>query len=201
MDLPFFKKKKNEEEEKIFQEEPITAKDIIAPSLLKSKSDHLVLGKRLAKSFFIFSYPRYLNTDWFSPIINMDVPMSIGIHVFPVDTVLILKKLRRKLTETSAEITDRREKGYIRDPELEIAYQNIEDLRDQLQTAQEKMFRLGVYLTVYGKNQEELDDIEAGLRAVLEAKMVHIKPAIYQQREALNTTALYGLDQKEGALQ
>ena len=69
---PFFGKKKEKEEDQIFQNIPITAKDIVAPSSLTTlKSDHLVLGKRLVKSFFIFSYPRFLNTDWFSPIINM----------------------------------------------------------------------------------------------------------------------------------
>ena len=196
MVLPFFKKKKEEEEDKIFQDTPITAKDIVAPSSLTSlKSDHLVLGKRLAKSFFIFSYPRFLNTDWFSPIINMDIPMDISIHVFPVKTTFILKKLRKKLTETTAEISERQEKGLIRDPVLEIAYRDIEALRDKLQTAQEKMFRLGVYLTVYGESIEELGDIEASLRSVLEAKMIYIKTAIYQQREGFNTTAPYGLDQ------
>ena len=196
MALPFFKKKKEEEEDKIFQDTPITAKDIVAPSSLTSlKSDHLVLGKRLAKSFFIFSYPRFLNTDWFSPIINMDIPMDISIHVFPVKTTFILKKLRKKLTETTAEISERQEKGLIRDPVLEIAYRDIEALRDKLQTAQEKMFRLGVYLTVYGESIEELGDIEASLRSVLEAKMIYIKTAIYQQREGFNTTAPYGLDQ------
>jgi len=196
MALPFFKKKKEEKEDQIFQNAPITAKDIVAPSSLTSlKSDHLVLGKRIAKSFFIFSYPRFLNTDWFSPIINMDVPMDISIHVFPIQTTFILKKLRRKLTETSAEISERQEKGLIRDPVLEIAYRDIESLRDKLQTAQEKMFRLGVYLTVYGKNLEELSDVEASLRSVLEAKMIYIKAAIYQQREGFNTTAPYGLDQ------
>jgi len=195
MDLPFLKKKKEEKEEKIFQDSPITAKDIIAPSALTSKSDHLVLGKRLVKSFFIFSYPRHLNTDWFSPIINMDIPMDISIHVFPIKTTSILKTLRKKLTETTAEITERQEKGLIRDPVLEIAYRDIEALRDQLQTAQEKMFKLGVYLTVYGKTIEELDDIEANLRSILEAKMVYIKAAVYQQREGFNTTSPYGLDQ------
>lgn len=195
MDLPFFKKKK-EEEDKIFENIPITARDIVAPSALTSlKSDYITLGKRLVKSFFIFSYPRFLDTDWFSPIINMDIPMDISIHVFPVDTNIMLRKLRKKLTETSAEISDRQEKGLIRDPVLEIAYRDIETLRDQLQTAQEKMFKLGVYLTVYGENTEELDDIEANLRSILEAKMIYIKPALYQQREGFNTTAPYGLDQ------
>ena len=196
MDLPFFKKKKDGEGDKIFQDTPITAKDIVAPSSLTSlKSDYLVLGKRLVKSFFIFSYPRFLDTDWFSPIINMEIPMDVSIHVFPIKTTSILKTLRKKLTETTAEISERQEKGLIRDPVLEIAYRDIETLRDKLQTAQEKMFRLGVYLTVYGENNEELDDIEANLRSILEAKMVYIKPAIYQQREGFNTTSPYGLDQ------
>jgi len=192
--IPFFKKKG--EEEKIFQAPPVDIKDIIAPSSLTSlTSDHIKLGKRLARSFFIFSYPRYLSAGWFSPIINLFNPMDIGIHVHPVETGMILKKLRKKVTEITAEIVERQEKGLIRDPALETAYRDLESLRDRLQTAQERMFRLGIYLTVYGNTQQELRDVETKLRSILESRLIYIKPALYQQREGFNSCAPYGLDQ------
>ncbi len=192
--IPSFKKKK-EIPEKIFETEAIEAKDIIAPSSISLSSDYLRLGKKFAKSFFIFSYPRYLSTGWFSPIINLDTPMDIGFHVHPIETGMILKQLRRKVTEIQAELMEREEKGLIRDPALETAYRDIESLRDRLQTAQEKMFKFGLYLTIYGDNQKYLKEVETTLRSILESRLIYIKPALYQQKEGFSSSSPSGLDQ------
>ncbi|OGZ19040.1 MAG: conjugal transfer protein TraC [Candidatus Nealsonbacteria bacterium RBG_13_42_11] len=194
MKLPFLKSK-TRVPEKIFEAPAIGAKDIIAPSSILISSDYLKLGKRLAKSFFIFSYPRYLSTAWFSPIINMDTPMDIGFHIYPTETGQMLKRLMKKVAEVQAEIMERQEKGLIRDPALETAYQDLEGLRDRLQTAQEKMFKFGLYLTAYANTEKELKEIETTLRSVLESRLIYIKPALYQQREGFNSSSPYGLDQ------
>jgi len=193
--IPFLKKKTTEISEKIFEAPTIEAKDIIAPSSILVASDHLKLGKRFAKSFFIFSYPRYLSTAWFSPIINLDTPMDIGFHVYPIETGQVLKQLRKRVTEVQAEIMEREEKGLIRDPALETAYRDIEELRDRLQTAQERMFKFGLYLTVYGDDLKTIREVETTLRSILEARLIYIKPALYQQKEGFNSTSPYGLDQ------
>lgn len=189
--LPFKIKKG---EEKIFEAPDINIKDIIAPSSISLSSDYLKLGERLAKSFFVFSFPRYLSTAWFSPIINLDTPMDIGIHIHSTDTSQILKQLRKKVTEVQSEIMEKEEKGLIRDPALETAYQDMEGLRDRLMTAQEKMFKFGLYLAVYGKDQKELREIETTLRSILESRLIYIKPALYQQKEGFDSSLAYGLD-------
>jgi len=192
--LPFLKKKKEIPGE-IFEVSTIGVKDIIAPSSIALVSDCLKLGNRLAKSFFIFSYPRYLSTAWFSPVINLDTPLDIGLHIHPIDTGMVLRQLRKKITEVQAEIGEREEKGLIREPSLEIAYQDLETLRDRLMTAQEKMFKLGLYLTVYADEEKELREIETTLRSILESRLIYIKPALYQQKEGFNSCLPYGLDQ------
>jgi type IV secretory pathway VirB4 component len=121
--------------------------------------------------------------------------MDIAIHIHPVNTGTILKQLRRRVTEVSAELVERQEKGLIRDPALEVAYQDLESLRDRLQTAQERMFKFGIYLTVYGNSIQEIRETENNLRSILESRLIYIKPSLYQQREGFNSTAPYGLDQ------
>jgi len=192
--LPFFKKKREELPEQIFDTEAIRAVDIVAPSSIEVKSAHMVLGERLTQSYFIFSYPRYLTTAWFAPIINLDIPMDISFFIHPIDAGLILKQLRKRVTEIQAELMEREAKGLIRDPALEIAHQDIEELRDRLQTAQERMFQLGLYLTVYANTEEELRNIETTLRSMLESKLIYIKPALYQQKEGFIATSPYCLD-------
>jgi conjugal transfer ATP-binding protein TraC len=197
MKFSFLKKKQEKEPipEKIFEAETISANDIIAPSSIETKPTYLKLGERLVKSFFIFSYPRYLSTAWFSPIINLDIPMDISFFIHPIEAGLILKQLRKRVTEVQAELMEREEKGLVRDPALETAFRDIEELRDRLQTAQERMFKLGLYLTVYADTEKELRDIETTLRSLLESKLIYLKPALYQQKEGFVTTSPYGLDQ------
>jgi type IV secretory pathway VirB4 component len=192
--LPFLKKKERIIGE-IFEAPTMGVKDIIAPSSITLTSNYLKLGNRFAKSFFIFSYPRYLNTGWFSPVINLNTPIDIGLHIHPIDIGMTLKQLRKKITEVQAEIMEREEKGLIREPALEIAHQDLERLRERLITAQEKMFKLGIYLTIYANTEKELREIENTLRSILEARLVYIKPALYQQKEGFNSSLPYGLDQ------
>ena len=192
----FFKKKKKQEiPERIFETEAIRAVDIISPSSIEVKTSYLILGEKITKSFFIFSYPRYLSTAWFSSIINLDIPMDVSLFIHPIDSGTILKQLRKRVTEIQAELSEREEKGLIREPALETAYEDIEDLRDRLQTAQERMFNLGIYLTVYVDSEKELSSIESILRSILESKLIYVKPALYQQKEGFVSTSPYGLDQ------
>ena len=192
--MSFFKKRKLDVPEKLFDVEPVRATDIIAPAAIEVGQNYLKIGEGISKSFFIFSYPRYLSTGWFSPIINLDIPMDISFFIHPIETGMVLKQLRKKVTEVQAEIIEKEEKGLIRDPALETAYQDIEALRDRLQTAQERMFKFGLYLTVYADTKEELSKIETSLRSILEARLIYIKPALYQQKEGFISTSPYGID-------
>lgn len=190
----FGKKKEESITDKIFQDEAFDVRDIIAPPYIGVMQDHIKLGERLSKSFFVFSYPRYLNTGWFSPVIDLSTPMDISFFIHPVSSEFILKTLRKKVTEISSEIIEREEKGLIRDPTLETAYKDIENLRDNLMTAQEKMFRLGIYITVYEKSEKELRDTELTLRSIFESRLIYIKPALFKQKEGFISCSPYGMD-------
>jgi type IV secretory pathway VirB4 component len=193
MKLPFFKKK-IEIPQRIFEAEILKATDIIAPASIEISSDYSKLGERFARTYFIFSYPRYLSTAWLSPVINLDVPMDISFFIHPVDTTSYLKLLMKKVTEVQSEIIEREEKGLVRDPVLEMAFKDLETLRDELQETKEKMFKLGLYLTVYADNKEDFRNIETTLRSILETRLVYIKPANFRQREGFISTSPYCLD-------
>ncbi len=194
MRIPFLTKSKKPTLPEITFGTPITIKDIIAPASIEITQGYLKLGERLAKSFFVFSFPRYLSTAWMSPIVNLDTPLDVALFVYPADVSEVLRQLRKRVAEVQSEIMDREEKGLVRDPELETAYRDLEELRDRLQTAQEKMFHVGVYITIYGKTEQELKEIETTLRSIFEARLVYIKPALFQQKEGFITTCPYGLD-------
>lgn len=182
------------ENKKIFETEVTDFKDIIAPSSVEVSQNYVHLEEKYSKTYFVFSYPRYLNMGWLAPIINMDIPFDLSFYFHPIETGEILKQLKKSVTEVQSEIIERQEKGLVRDPSLETAFQDLEDLRDSLQTAQEKMFKFGLYITVYVDDKKNLEPIETTLRSMLESRLIYIKPALFQQREGLISCFPYGTD-------
>ncbi|NQU82840.1 MAG: hypothetical protein HQ539_02725, partial [Parcubacteria group bacterium] len=195
INIPFLNKKSKTRQAVEVETGEVKAQDIIAPSFIEIKQNHLMLGERMAKTFFIFSYPRYLSTGWLSPIINLDAPLDVSMHIHPTDAGNILKKLRKKVTEVQAEISEREGKGLVRDPSLDIAYQDIEQLRDELQTARERVFRLGLYITIYGDTEKELREVETVLRSILESRLIYLKPALMREKHGFISSCPYALDQ------
>ena len=183
-----------EENDPSIEQSTLTVKDVVAPSYIEEKDNHLKFGEKLCKSFFVFSYPHYLTSGWLSSVVNLDAQMDISFFIHPVDTAETLKRLRKKLTEVQAQMSENQQKGLVRDPVLETAYKDLEQLRDKLQSAEERMFKFGLYITIYGDSEKELSDIENNLRSILESKVVYIKPSLFQQKEGFISTSPYGLD-------
>ncbi|MCP6720116.1 MAG: ATP-binding protein [Patescibacteria group bacterium] len=169
--------------------------NIIAPAGMEVGSNYLKLGDYLVKTFFIFTYPRYVAGGWFSPIINLAEMMDISIFVHPMDTALALRNLRKKVAQIEAEISEKQEKGVVRDPVLETAYQDVENLRDALQQAREKLFEVGIYITIYGSSVEDLRKLENRVESILESKLVYIKPSLFRHLEGFNSILPLGQDQ------
>ncbi len=191
--FPFGKKKVASEvlpvlPEEIYRAGVLDLQDVIAPHALKINSKELDLGEKISRTFFVISYPRFLTTGWFAPIINMDKVLDISVFVHPLDTNEMLRKFQKKVAEVQSQISTREQKGMVRDPLLDTAYADLENLRDSLQQAQERVFDVGLYLTIYGNTREELDKLESEVRSVLESRLVYIRPALFQQEQGFRST-------------
>ncbi|MBF05308.1 conjugal transfer protein TraC [bacterium] len=167
--------------EEIYKHGVLELQDVIAPSALQITPRELNLGEKVARTFFVISYPRFLSTGWFSPIINLDKVFDVSIFVHPMETTTVLRKFQKKVAEVESQISIRQQKGLVRDPVLDTAYSDLEYLRDQLQQAQEKMFKIGLYITIYGDTRDEIDKTESEIRSILESRLVYLKPALFQQ--------------------
>ncbi len=194
-------KKKNESPiisilpEEIYQAGVLELKDVIAPSALKVSPKELNLGEKVGRTLFVISYPRFLDESWFAPIINLDKVFDISIFIHPVDTAKILRHFQKKVAEIQSQISRREDKGLVRDPALDTAYQDLEQLRDQLMQAQEHLFDVGVYITIFGDSENELDKLESEIRSILEAKLIYLKPALFQQEQGFKSVIPIADDQ------
>ncbi len=179
----------------IYNASTLDLKDVIAPSALKVSPRSLNLGEKLVRTFFVISYPRYLSEGWFSPIINLDKIFDISIFIHPIDTAQVLRQFQKKVAEVQSQIHDRERKGLVRDPMLDTAYQDLESLRDNLMQAQEKLFDVGLYISIYGDTEQELDKIESEIKSILESKLIYLRPALFQQEQGLRSVLPIATDE------
>lgn len=177
-----------EEVEKAFLTGINTLRDIIAPSSLEFHSSYFRLGTKYGQTLYVYGYPRQLYTGWLSPLLNADEVLDVSMFIYPVETEIVMKNLRRKVTELEASLSLNNEKGLTRDPALEAALSDAEELRDQLQLGAEKFFRLGFYITLYAESLDEMNFVRSKIETMLGQQMLFSKVASSQQEQGLNAT-------------
>lgn len=179
----------------IYAQGELDLADTIAPAALKVSSRDIELGEKVARTFYTISYPRFLGDSWFTPIVNLDRVFDVGIFVHPLETSIMLRNFQKKVAEVESQIMEREEKGLVRDPMLDTAYQDLENLREQMQQAQERLFDVGLYLTIYADSHEELDKVEGEVRGILDSKLVYTKPALFEQEQGFRSTLPLAVDE------
>ncbi len=182
------------------QKEEIYAKgmakvlDLIAPSAMGVSSSYLQIGTVYARTIFVAVYPSVVSTGWLDRIIGIDIPLDVSMFINPVDTNKILKRLKKKATQVESQISIERQEGLTRDPVLEMAYKNVENLRDQLQAGVEKFFSFGLYINIFGKDEKELNKNTSTVESILNARSIYTKKAIFRTREGFISCLPLALD-------
>lgn len=183
------------EVESAFLKGMTTLRDLIAPSSLEIHADHFRLGTKYGRTLYIYGYPREIYTGWLSSIINMDEVLDISMFIYPVESQVVLDNLRKKVTQLEASMAINSEKGRTRDPGLEAAIQDAEELRDQLQVGSERFFRYGLYITLYADSMDEMNFVQHKVETVFGQQLIFSKVASSQQEQGLNSTMPQMTDQ------
>ena len=172
----------------------VTLTDVIAPSAINVGPREINISGVVARVYYAVSYPRYLNEGWLEPVLNIPREIDVSIFIHPIDTVDTLKKFQKKVAEVQSQISIKEARGEVRDPQLEAAYQNLEDLRDKLQQSEERLFDVGFYVAIYGKDEAEVNKAENDIRGILDARLITMKPAFFEQEQGFKSIMPLGND-------
>ncbi|MBR6505941.1 DUF87 domain-containing protein [Candidatus Saccharibacteria bacterium] len=181
--------------QKIFEQGTNTLRDLISPSAIEIHSDYFRLGTKYGRTLYVYGYPRTLYTGWLSPIINMDEVIDVSMYIYPVESAVVMKNLRTKVTQLEASLNLNAEKGKVRDPELEAAITDAEELRDKLQVGAERFFRFGLYISLWADSLDELKFVQQKVETIFGQQMVFSKVASSQQEQGLNSVMPQCMDQ------
>lgn len=172
-------------------------RDFIAPSSIEFESGSFKIGTRYARTLYVYGYPRQLYTGWLSPIINLDEVIDISMFIYPVESQVVMENLRKKVGNLEAAYQLNAEKGRVRDPGLEAAIVDAEELRDKLQVGEERFFRFGLYMTIYANSMDELDFVNHKVESILGQQLIYSKAATAQMEQGLNSTLPQMMDKLE----
>jgi type IV secretory pathway VirB4 component len=162
--------------------------DILAPSAIAITPFYLQLGDTFCQTLYVYTYPRYLQTNWLFPIINSDVNCDISLFIYPQSTPKVMEMLKKQVGRLESTRHIEEEKGLARDPELETAIQDVEDLRDVLQKGELRLFQFGLYITIYSSSLEELKVVVKEFESLLAGQLVYTKTALFRSEQGFNST-------------
>lgn len=172
----------------------LSVKDIIAPPALEVDFDYIKIGDMFYRTLFVAGYPRYVNANWLSPLINFDHTLEISMFHYPVESKDVLDNLRRKIGEMEASMNLDAQRGKVINPATQIALEDALSLQQQLVKGAERFFQFALYVTIPTDSLDELNTITKQVEAMLGSLLIISKKATLQMEDGFKSTLPLCLD-------
>jgi len=171
--------------------------DLIAPAGMEVRTSEVLLNEQYARTLYVYNWPNYIYPNWLSQMINFDAQMDISQFIYPTSNKAIMKMLRKKVAEMRSSIRILEQRGIVRDPTLEAALQDAEELRDLLARGREKLYQFGMYITIYADDEEKLKKLQTDVESLMGGKLVLSKAAFFQMEHGWVSSLPLGIDELE----
>lgn len=169
-------------------------RDIIAPEAIEVDWSDVKINDTYYRTLFVAGYPRFVNANWLSPLINFNHSLSISMFIYPVEGKGVIEDLRRKIAEMEAEIAGDIQRGRIINIDTQVKLEDARSLQEQLAKGAERFFQFGLYVTIRDDNKEILNRITNQVKSALGALLIAAKTATLQIEDGFKTTLPTGLD-------
>jgi len=185
-------KKKKTEEINIFNN-LINVMDILLPDSIEEKKDYVCLGNnKYMRTFVMTVYPEQTWIGWLDDLFNIE-NINISIKIEPTSNGSVINQLTRKLVQNQSEYaTYSRQGNILHLPELEKQINDLENLRMLIQTNQDKLFFVTIFITLNAESLEELNEKTKFLESELNKKTAMIRNLTFRQLEGLKTVLPFG---------
>lgn len=162
--------------------------DIIAPPSIEVDFSNIKIGQTYYRTLFVAGYPRFVDANWLSPLINFDHPLTISMFIYPSEGKGVLDDLKRKIGEMEAEIQTDLQQGKIADISTQVQLEDARSLQEQLAKGSERFFQFGLYITLSAQTEKELNTATKQVQSALGSLLIISKPTTLQMEEGFKTT-------------
>ena len=167
---------------------------IPGPDAVRVAPRHLEVGGWFCASLTVTGYPAEVHAGWLEPLLTYPGRLDVSLHITPIDPTTAATKLRRQRARMESNRRSDYEHGRLLDPEAEAAAQDAADLAYRLARGEGKLFRVGLYLTVYAETEQQLERELAAVRSLASSLLVATAPTTYRSLEGWSTCLPLGID-------
>ncbi len=152
------------------------------------------IGDGWCASFAIVGYPREVGHGWLEPLTAHPSRLDVALHIEPVPANIAADRLRRQLARLESGRRADAAKGRLGDPDVEVAAEDARELAAGLARGEQKLFRVGLYLTVHARTEKTLDAECARVRAVCASMLLDAQPSTWRTLQGWTSTLPVGVD-------
>lgn len=162
--------------------------DLLLPDELQEKADYLKLGyNKFSRIFVMTIYPEQTWVSWLDDLFAIG-NINISVKIEPSINGSVINQLTRKLVQAQSEYMTYSHQGNILHlPELEKQITDLEDLRMLIQTNQDKLFYVTIFISLNAESLADLNEKTKILESELNKKAAMIRTLTFRQTEGYKT--------------
>jgi conjugal transfer ATP-binding protein TraC len=185
------------EQDKEFERANANIIQKIAPSSFDIWVNEVNVSGMYARTYYVNSYPSVIDFFWTRWLINMDGKYDTSWFIYPTEKWDITSALKKRATQLKVEINDAYEKWRAVDKDIEIEYQDIQDILTKLATWEEKYFQTSCYTTLYSEEtwrekkynpDNNLEIFSKKFEQVMKSYAINVKRASFRMDEWFHST-------------
>ncbi|WP_329562027.1 VirB4 family type IV secretion system protein [Kitasatospora sp. NBC_01266] len=167
----------------------------LGPDSLQVEARVLAVGDLLATTLLVTGYPAEVGAGWLEPLLSYPGRLDVSLHIDPVPAALAADRLRKQRARLEASRRAGAGRGQLEDPETEAAAQDAAELAWRVARGEGKLFRVGLYLTVYSTNRVQLAEEISAVRAIAESMLLRCEVATWRALQGWTSCLPLGVDQ------
>jgi hypothetical protein len=164
------------------------------PSSVQINPRSIRVGEGYASSFAVTGYPAEVAGGWLEPLLTYPGRLDVALHVHPIAAQVAAQRLRRQRARLESGRRSDAEHGRLADPEAEAAAQDAADLAYRLARGEGRLFKVGLYLTVYAPDEQALGREVAAVRALAGSLLITLAPTTFRALQGWVTCLPLGVD-------
>ena len=167
-------------------------KSLCCPDYFEFKKDYFLYNDKFARMVYLKHLPSSLVDDLLKELCETSLPIVVTVNIAPVEPSEAIKVVKRQLTAMRSNKMQKERKaaqnGVFTDvisDDLKQSLEEGEELLNDLQSKNQKMFLLNLVVMVTGTSFDELDNNTEKVEAVFRKKVCTTSRANFQQEDAL----------------
>ncbi|WP_346535503.1 DUF87 domain-containing protein [Micromonospora sp. DPT] len=160
----------------------------VAPASVEVTPRMLRVGDGYAATLVVTGYPAEVGPAWLEPLLSWPGRLDLALHIEPLPAPVAAARLRTQRARFESSRRADAERGKLPDPSVEAAADDAADLAQRLARGSAKLFRVGLYLTVHARSEDELLEACAQVKAAAASTLIEVQPATWRHLAGWTTT-------------